>query len=599
MRKFCIINQREAQVFKKIPAKILILAAFISLTFPLIIGTVFSPRIDKIMISEASEEAIHLAEHFIHILDIKHAALTSELITPAFIMEANTLTSDFKLYKLSLLDSNGEVIFSTNEEDIGYIAHEKFFTDIVKRGEPYTLYQKKGEISLENVRLERDVVETYVPIMRDGAFLGSLEIYYDISFAVEEYSKLKKLIAFVLFIISFGSVISIAVISIRSEEAQRKKAEAENELMTEQLRSDALFTALGESIIIQDRDFKVVYQNPVNLKLFGDRRGEYCYKVYGKKDAVCDDCPAVLTLQDGLVHTAEHASPTKDSVRTFSLTSAPVKNPAGDIIATIKVVRDVSDQKKMEEQLRHSQKMQAIGTLVSGISHEFNNILCGIMGFSEMLLDSIPADDPRRAYVQHISSASNRAAQITRELLTYSRKQIVKMEDFSLNPFIQTLEPFLSRLIGTDIRLRLDLAKKDLVIHADAQQIEQVLLNLAANARDAMPEGGTLTISTTLVTLGDDFAKLHGFGEPGRYALMSVSDTGCGMDPATQAKIFEPFFTTKDVGRGTGLGLSTAYGVVKKHDGFITLKSMPGKGSTFLVYLPLVDFTVADRKNVP
>ncbi len=249
---------------------------------------------------------------------------------------------------------------------------------------------------------------------------------------------------------------------------------------------------------------------------------------------------------------------------------------------------DISERKRLENQLRHAQKMESIGTLAGGIAHDFNNILTAIIGYGNLLNMKMRVGDPLRNNVDRILSSASRAAQLTQGLLAYSRRQAINPQPVNLNDIVRKLEPFLAPLIGEDVELVTALTDKDVTVQADAGQVEQVLMNLATNARDAMPEGGALQIRTDRIDLDNEFASTHPGGRPGTYAAISVIDSGIGMNEQTKQKIFEPFFTTKDVGKGTGLGLSIAYGIVKQHDGYIDATSELGKGSTFTVYLPSI-----------
>ncbi|MFA4827670.1 MAG: response regulator [Thermodesulfovibrionales bacterium] len=254
-------------------------------------------------------------------------------------------------------------------------------------------------------------------------------------------------------------------------------------------------------------------------------------------------------------------------------------------------IRDVTGRKKLEEQLLQAQKMEAIGLLAGGIAHDFNNILQAIVGYGYLLQEDMRSDDPLRENVDQILVSADRAAEVTHSLLAFSRKQILNPKPIDINGMMMRFEKLLSRLIGEDIVLSANLTDKDVISMADAGQIEQVLMNLATNARDAMPRGGRLTLDTQLVELDDTFIRDHGYGEPGMFAVISVSDTGSGMEKDTMAKIFEPFFTTKEVGKGTGLGLAMAYGIIKQHNGYINVYSEPEKGTTFRIYLPAIKAT--------
>jgi nitrogen-specific signal transduction histidine kinase/ActR/RegA family two-component response regulator len=247
-----------------------------------------------------------------------------------------------------------------------------------------------------------------------------------------------------------------------------------------------------------------------------------------------------------------------------------------------------TERQRMETQFRQSQKMEAVGTMAGGLAHDFKNIITAITGFANLVKMSLEEDDPAREYAEHILSSSARASTLVQSLLAFSRQQIISPKPVSVNNIIRGVEKILRRLIREDIEFRTDLSAKNLVVMADTGQIEQALMNLCTNARDAMPEGGVLTISTWSVELGEGSFSNYGAARPGTYAAIAVADTGIGMDEETKARIFEPFFTTKDAGKGTGLGLSTVYGIIKQHEGFVDVRSEPGKGSLFSMYFPLI-----------
>jgi len=272
---------------------------------------------------------------------------------------------------------------------------------------------------------------------------------------------------------------------------------------------------------------------------------------------------------------------------TVALSGRLRRQPGGQESFEI-MVEDVSERWRLERELLQAQKMEAVGRLAGGVAHDFNNLLTVIGGYVDLLRENLGLDDPMRRDLMEIRSATDRAAALTRQLLAFSRRQVLQPVVLDLNDVITDLQKMLGRVIGEDVHLLTKLDPSVGRVRADAGQIEQVIMNLVINARDAMPDGGKLTIETTNVELDEDYSQQHIAAEPGPYVMLSVSDDGSGMDEETRAQIFEPFFTTKERGKGTGLGLSTVYGIIKQTGGFIWVYSEPGQGTTFKIYLPRI-----------
>jgi two-component system cell cycle sensor histidine kinase/response regulator CckA len=269
----------------------------------------------------------------------------------------------------------------------------------------------------------------------------------------------------------------------------------------------------------------------------------------------------------------------------------PLRDSDGQVSGAICMSLDITDRKQLEEQLRQAQKMEAVGRLAGGIAHDFNNLLMVIQGYSDLLVERLPDGDPLRRNAEQIQMASQRASSLTRQLLAFSRKQMLAPKILNVQSVVAEMEKILRRLIGEDVQLETSSAPDLGLIKADRSQIEQVILNLAVNARDAMPQGGRLTIETANVELDASYSHPPAVLSPGRYVMLAVTDNGCGMDAETQAHVFEPFFTTKEKGKGTGLGLATVYGVVKQSGGYVWVYSEPGRGTSFKIYLPRIEET--------
>lgn len=303
-----------------------------------------------------------------------------------------------------------------------------------------------------------------------------------------------------------------------------------------------------------------------------------------------------LLSEDTVVSNKETRFRTKSGELITVLWSAELIDIQGRP-CVLAVALDISDRKKLEEQLLQSQKMEAVGQLAGGVAHDFNNILTAIISYAYMAEKRADQDDTLRNYIRQITSLVDKAAEISRSLLAFSRKHVISLIPININRAIENMQKLLVKFIGEDIDLSIRAADRDLVAMADSVQIEQIIINLATNARDAMPGGGRITIETEYMEMDEDFMTAHGFGKSGPYVLLKFSDTGTGMDEETIKKIFEPFFTTKEIGKGTGLGLSIIYGIVKQHNGYIDVYSEKGRGTTFNIYLPLYIGKCEDRED--
>ncbi len=390
-------------------------------------------------------------------------------------------------------------------------------------------------------------------------------------------------------LVTFGG--RLYAVAAARDISERKSAEAALRESEEKYR--ALFEESKDAIFVSTPEGRYLDINPAGVELFGYSSKDEMLSIDINQDVYVnpEDRKKFQTLLDekGFVKDYEIEVKRKDGKKlTVLSTVSAVKNEKGETIAYRGIRRDITEHKRLEQELLQAQKMEAVGQLAGGIAHDFNNILTAIIGYGSLLQLKVGSDDPLRVYTEQIIESANRAAEVTHSLLAFSRKQIMNPKPVNLNDIIKRIEKLLSRLIGEDIEIHMALAEEPLISMADAGQIEQVLMNLATNARDAMPRGGKLTLSTRLVKIDSSSVGTYGFDKPGTYALVSVSDSGLGMSRETAEKIFEPFFTTKETGKGTGLGLAMAYGIIKQHEGYIKVDSVKGKGTTFNIYLPAV-----------
>ena len=385
----------------------------------------------------------------------------------------------------------------------------------------------------------------------------------------------------------------------------------ERKLAEETLRlRDRAIESFAQGVSISDPtqpDNPIIYVNDSFTRLTGYSReeavGKNCRFLQGPRTAPAAVAEIRAAVRDGRPCLVELMNYRKDGTPFWNALAVSPLHDAGRLTHFVGVQTDLSPLKLMEEQFHQSQKMEAVGQLAAGVAHDFNNLLTIISGYSELLLGILPGDDPKREAVTAISEAGERAAGLTRQLLTFSRQAVLEPKVIDLNAAVRDSVNLLRRVIGEDVLLTAVLDPDIRLIRADPGQVGQVLMNLAVNARDAMPQGGKLTIETADVVLDEDFTADHADCKPGRYVKLSVSDNGQGMAPAVQARVYEPFFTTKGPGKGTGLGLATVYGIVRQSGGGIDLYTEPGHGTTFKIYLPAIDEPLnprgPDRRAAP
>jgi PAS domain S-box-containing protein len=414
---------------------------------------------------------------------------------------------------------------------------------------------------------------TVVPMFAKGELIGALSF----GGALTPFSKEQLAIAQ-----EVANQFAIALTQARLYENVRRQAE--------ELKS--AFEDTDVAMVLTDTDHRFLRVNTAFARMFGYTREEILGKTMPDithPDDIAESMAKREVLKSGKVShfQVEKRYLHKDGHVVWGLANVSlIRNAEGQPFQYFGQVQDITERKLLEDQFRQAQKMEAVGRLAGGVAHDFNNLLTVIIGYSEIAINQLGADGSTRPLIEQIKRAGERASLLTRQLLAFSRKQILAPAVLDLNVQLADMEKMLFRLIGEDIEFHFHRAANLWSVMADAGQLEQVVMNLAINARDAMPTGGKLTIETANVVLGEPYVSLHTQAGPGEHVLLAISDTGCGMDAATKAKIFEPFFTTKHPDKGTGLGLAMVFGIVKQSGGHVEVYSEVGVGTTFKIYLP-------------
>lgn len=427
-----------------------------------------------------------------------------------------------------------------------------------------------------------------VPAVIGGKLIGQISV----ANADRDYTECDlKMLEHLASIFALGIVRRITEDRLRESEDSFRKISQE---------FHGLLDAIPDNITLQDKDLKILWANKGAADGLGkkleDVIGQYCYKLWHNRTSACELCPVIDSFKTG--KPASFIVTTPDN-RIWDLRTVPLIDEHGKVANVIEVGRDITEHRRLEDQLREAQKLESIGQLAGGIAHDFNNILTAVLGFGGMLQMEIDDADHLKHYVQEILAAGQRGASLTHQIIAFSRKQVLDMKPVNLNEIIRDLDKMLHRLVREDVEINLNLSGNGLVVLADASQIDQVIINLVTNARDAMPKGGRITIAAEPFVMDDSFIEMHGYGKAGKYVLITISDTGIGMDADMQSHIFEPFFTTKETGKGTGLGLAVVHGIVKQHNGYINVYSEMGKGTAFRIYLPLVEHAAIETVKGP
>jgi PAS domain S-box-containing protein len=481
---------------------------------------------------------------------------------------------------------NARSVISVKDLQGGFLLVNTFFLSLLGKSREEVIGRTDFDLLPRNIaeeqsRNDRRVIESGIPIELEEAFLmaDGYHTFLSIKFPlVDRQGKAYALCA-------------VSTDVTRLKRAEFSLMEERKKYQDLSMEYRVLLDNVPDGIVYLSPDCTVRWANARAqeiLQVKGDSGLDQkkCFSLFWNRETPCPDCPAARCIISGKNENGEYSS--LEDGRKFEIRSVPIIKDAGEVEGVIEILRDITAHRKLEEQFRQAQKMESIGTLAGGIAHDFNNILSAILGYGELTIDDMAPDDPHRDNLNTIIEAGMQASRLTKDLLLFSRKQVSDKHPVDLNAIIVNIEKFIRRIIGEDIQCETHLARNPMMIFADGHQIEQVLMNFVTNSRDAMPGGGQFTLATEFVELDRDFVDTHGFGSPGPYALLTVSDTGKGMDKQTVEKIFEPFFTTKSMGKGTGLGLAVVYGIIREHQGHINVYSEPGKGTVIRVYLPVI-----------
>ncbi len=500
-------------------------------------------------------------------------------------------------------------------------AGEKKDKGVLTRTIPLTRMYNGREVAIGSLYLQADTGEVFHDVLNDIALIfifqsAMVSIVALLIFGLFELTVTRHLSSAAGYFRAFDAGVNLP---LKLEKTGRRDeldtlVDAFNDMRQKldsayrkQLSAEKKFRDLLETVrlaaVMLDRNGNITFCNDYLLNLTGWSREEAIGNSWVDMFVPDEARERVKTVfktvlgSEGPTHYENPIITREGKIRHIVWDNSVLRDHNGDVLGTASIGSDFTEHRRLEDQLRQAQKMEAVGQLAGGVAHDFNNILSAIVGYAHLTLMKMGEDSPLKDNLEQILKASERAATLTQSLLSFSRKQAMSPKPVDLNGIMKGLDKLLARLIREDIEIRMRCPMEGLVIFADKGQIEQMMINLITNARDAMPKGGRIMVDTGELLMDESFIEAHGFGKEGKYAFIYVSDTGHGMDEQTRRRMFEPFFTTKEQGKGTGLGLSLVYGVIKQHRGYIDIYSEPGMGATFKIYLPLLEGRAAEEEQ--
>jgi len=584
---------------------ILLVYLAIAILFPAY-GAIFEiPQFTKMVIENTKNDTTNIGEHLIEIIFQDNLKPKRDFLSNDVIAALKMAVRNFQLEKIILFSESGKIIYSTDRKEIGNINRKEYFREIVSKGNIYSTLAQKEIKSSEGRIVTADVLETYLPIMDNGKFHGAFEIYYDITDKKEMLYTLLLRSMLILFALALIILIAVTLFLLNTSKINLERGLKEEKLLESEEKYRSLYNnvqvGLGRTKI---SDGKVLESNEKMAQIFGfSNKREFIKKFIFSENCVDPGVRKEMINEgkkSGKFNNKVAQFYRKDGGIVWVRFDSRIYHEKGYIED---VVVDITEQKEAEEersrlelQLQQAQKMEAIGTLAGGIAHNFNNLLMGMQGYTSLMLINIDPSHPHLRHLRGIEENVKSAAGLTRQLLGFARSGKYEIKPTNLTSIINDSSEIFGRA-KKEITIHREAQKKLWAVEVDQTQIEQVLLNLYINAWQAISGTGELHLKAENVTLNESFAKRYDV-KSGKYVKISVTDTGIGMDKATQQRIFDPFFTTKEKSKGTGLGLASAYGIIRSHGGAINVYSEIGKGATFNIYLPKSQKEVKKKKEI-
>jgi PAS domain S-box-containing protein len=578
----------EKQIFKiKLLRNILIVS--LSIVTVLSIYNIFFtyPSFIELLIESTKNDSVRATRHLASLLFSDQSELTESSFDADFLSEIEKIKKDFGLMKLQVFSSSGKTLFSTNPKDAGVINKNRFFHDIVAKGNVLAEVVPKNTQSLEGQKVTLDVVETYVPLMNGSNFQGAFEIYYDITDRKKQLDKLLSKSTAVLVTLTVGLLFAIIVIFFKENKttAERKAAEAALRESEEQL--SGILNSFTDLIIVVDRDLNITWSNHVAEKFFGtDPVGKKCYAVFHSHSTPCATCDIEKCFADGqgVENEVEYIGPNGGRLYLWYTAGVAARSEDGVPTTVIVVYRDITEKKLLQAETARTGQLASIGELAAGVAHEINNPINGIINCAQLLIDENPEDSSQAEISARIIKAGSRIAMIIRNLLSFAR-------DHKDEPDLTHIKSILSDSLDlTETQIRKDGIDFTINIPVDipkvkvrCHQIQQVFLNIISNARYALNKKFTAPNNNKIFAINAEVVNING----GKFVRINFYDNGTGIPAEILDRICDPFFSTKPIGEGTGLGLSISQSIIKDHGGGLNFDSLDGDYTHIIVDLPV------------
>jgi PAS domain S-box-containing protein len=571
---------------------ILFVSLVIVIVLPLYDILFIYPAFNKLLTGDKRDDAIRIARHLSSILVSKETEKKKNML-PAHLSDEmeqlRKVRDDFDLIKLKFFSKSGEVIFSSDPNDMGHTNNERYFHEIVAKGKVYAEVIQKDTESLEGQKMPADVVETYVPLMKDQAFLGAFEIYYDITAKKAELDFLLSRSSTLLFTSAFALLLVIVITLLKEKRTITERNRAETALRKSETRFRETTDLLPSIICETTIDGTINYLNKAGLETFDypqvklDEGTKFTDLVHPEdREKAAQHINSIIHGQK--LVTTEWRMIGEDGAERIALVNLAPMSKEGQVVGLRASITDITEQKNIQARLQEAQKMEAIATLAGGIAHEFNNALCAVIPNIDLLKRKLPDNQEINKHTQPIHTSAQRMAHLTSQLLAYARGGKYRPQQISLNNLVQDTLPFMKHVIKAGIVVEIDLAEGSCYVEADLTQMQMVLLAVMVNAVEATEDAGFIRLTIRREQIDGEFAKGHPDLKPCSYISLTVEDNGRGMSEETRIRVFEPFFTTKFQGRG--LGMAAVYGIVKNHNGLVVVDSELGKGTGVRIYLP-------------